>query len=217
MTDGLINSMASDDGSADQRIYGVVVAQVISNMDALTQGRVQLKFPWMPNVEPWARLASPSAGSSRGMYFVPQVGDEVLVAFEAGDVNQPYVIGSLWNMSDRPPATLPTDAVNKRIIKTPLGHEIEIDDLTQSIKISTITGQKIEIEPTAISLETTGGTAAVKLETTGTLTIQAALRIEIKAASISLEGELVEIKSSAAATIDGGLACNIQGQLVKIN
>jgi uncharacterized protein involved in type VI secretion and phage assembly len=218
MTDGLINSMASDNGSgASQRIYGVVVAQVISNMDALTQGRVQLKFPWMPGVEPWARVAAPSAGSSRGMYFIPQVGDEVLVAFEAGDVNHPYVIGSLWNMSDRPPATLPTDAINKRVIKTPLGHEIEIDDLTQSINISTNTGQKIEIDPTAISLSTTGGTAAVKLETTGTLTIQAALRIEIKAASISLEGELIEIKSSAAANIDGGLACSIQGQLVKIN
>lgn len=218
MTDGLINSMASDsDGSAGQRIYGVVVAQVISNLDALTQGRVQLKFPWMPGVEPWARVAAPSAGSSRGMYFIPQVGDEVLVAFEAGDVNQPYVIGSLWNSMDRPPATLPTDAVNKRVIRTPLGHEIEIDDLTQSINISTNTGQKVEIEPAGITISTTGDTASVKLDTTGTLTIQAALRIEIKAASISLEGELIEIKSSAAANIDGGLACNIQGQLVKIN
>jgi uncharacterized protein involved in type VI secretion and phage assembly len=217
MTDGLIN-MASENGrNTEQRIYGVAVAQVINNVDALAQGRVQIKLPWVPGIEPWARVAMPSAGSSRGMYFMPQIGDEVLVAFAAGDINEPYVIGSLWNTTDRPPTTLPTDAINKRIIKTPLGHEIEIDDLTQSINISTNTGQKIEIDPAGISVSTTGGTASVKLDTLGTLTIQAALSIEIKAPSISLQGELIEIKSSAVANIDGGLACNIQGQLVKIN
>ena len=75
--------------------------------------RVQLALPWLPGYQPWARLANQSAGTDRGSYFVPQAGDEVLVAFNHGDVREPYVLGSLWNTIDKPPADDPTDAAEQ--------------------------------------------------------------------------------------------------------
>jgi uncharacterized protein involved in type VI secretion and phage assembly len=217
MPNGLIESAAQVTATDDRRIYGVAVAEVISNLDATGLGRVQLRLPWLPGFEPWARVAVLMAGSSRGTYFIPQVGDEVLIAFNHGDVREPYVVGCLWNNSDRPPAQLTTDPVSKRIIRTPLGHEIEFDDLSQSITITSTTQQKITIDPAKIEVATAGDTASLSLDTAGNVTLQAALSLTLKATSISIEGSLVEIKSSASTTINGGPACNIQAALVKIN
>src|SRR3712207_7582644 len=97
-------TQAIEDATQEQRIYGVTIGRVVNNLDAMGEARVQVSLPWMPGVEPWARVAAPSAGSSRGMYFIPQVDDEVLVAFNHGDVSDAYILGSLWNALDRPPA-----------------------------------------------------------------------------------------------------------------
>jgi phage baseplate assembly protein V len=217
MPEGLIETAAQATAPADRRIYGVTVAQVINNIDATGQGRVQLRLPWLPSFEPWARVAVLDAGMSRGTYFIPQIGDEVLVAFNHGDVREPYVIGGLWNGQDRPPALLPTDSVNKRIIRTPLGHEIEFDDALQSITISTTTQQKITMDPMSIKLSTTGGTASVTLDTVGTVSIQAAVSIELKAPSITIQGTSVDIQGAGTTSIKAGTLCEIQGSLVKIN
>ena len=163
------------------RISGVAVAQVISNLDATGSGRVQLKLPWLPGFEPWARVAVLLAGMNRGTYFIPQVGDEVLVAFEQGDVRQPFVIGCLWNASDTPPASSPLDPVAKRIIRTPLGHVMEFDDTLQSVTITTLTQQTIKMDATQIQLSTTGGTASVTMDVSGSITLEAAVSIELKA------------------------------------
>ena len=200
-----------------RRIYGVAVATVINNVDTTGQGQVQLSFPWLPGVEPWARVAALMAGMNRGTYFIPQVRDEVLVAFNNGDIREPYIIGSLWNAQDRPPARVPTDAVTKRIIRTPLGHEIEFDDAKQSITITSTTKQKVTLDPKKIEMTTTGGTATVKLDTAGNVSVKAKLSIELKAPSICIEGATVEVKSSAATRINGGSACDIKAALVKIN
>jgi uncharacterized protein involved in type VI secretion and phage assembly len=218
MPEGLIDTVAHETAHADRRIYGVTVAQVINNIDSTGQGRVQLRLPWLPSFEPWARVAVLDAGMARGTYFIPQIGDEVLVAFNQGDVREPYVIGGLWNALDRPPALLPTDPVNKRIIRTPLGHEIEFDDALQSITISTITQQKITIDPMSIKLSTTGDTASITLDTIGTVSIQAAASIELKAPQIKIQGGVsVDIQGAGTTSIKGGTLCEIQGSLVKIN
>jgi phage baseplate assembly protein V len=217
MPEGLIETAAQATAPADRRIYGVTVAQVINNVDSTGQGRVQVRLPWLPSLQPWARVAVLDAGMARGTYFIPQIGDEVLVAFNHGDVREPYVIGGLWNAQDRPPALLPTDPVNKRIIRTPLGHEIEFDDALQSITISTITQQKITIDPTSIKLSTTGNTASLTLDVAGNVSIQATTSIELKAPSITIQGTSVDIQGAATASIKGGSACEIQGGIVKIN
>ena len=108
----------------DRRIEGVCPALVVSNMDLLTEGRIQVQVPFLPGFFLWARVAVPMAGFMRGTFFIPQIGDEVLLAFAQGDVREAYVIGSLWSTTDRPPALTQIDATVKRIIRTPLGQEV---------------------------------------------------------------------------------------------
>jgi uncharacterized protein involved in type VI secretion and phage assembly len=90
------------------RWYGVCPAQVTDIKDPDNQGRVQVALPWSPDsgserYTAWARLATLMAGNNRGSWWIPDVDDEVLVAFEHGDVRRPYVVGALWNGSDAPP------------------------------------------------------------------------------------------------------------------
>ena len=82
----------------------VVVGIVTQNSDPDGMGRVRVRYPALgDDIEGWwARIASPAAGSERGLLMMPIAGDEVLVAFEHGDVRRPYVLGSLWNGSDQP-------------------------------------------------------------------------------------------------------------------
>jgi phage baseplate assembly protein V len=196
-------------------IVGVARAQVVSNTDTLGLGRVQVSLPFQPDVEPWAPVAVLSAGNDRGTWFVPQVGDEVLVAFENGDVLQPVVIGSLWNGTDSPPATGPTDSVSLRIIKTPAGHEVTFDDTQQSITIKSATDQKVTITPQKIELE--AGSSKATFETSGSVKVEATTQIELKAQSISLKATNLELSGDASATLKAGGTCTVQGGLVKVN
>ena len=86
MSDSLIEAAAQLSNPIDRRVYGVAPAQVISNEDTHGEGRVQIMLPWIPGHKPWARVAMPMTGAGHGMYFMPQAGDEVLVAFGQGDV-----------------------------------------------------------------------------------------------------------------------------------
>lgn len=217
MSTGLFETLDNTTQQRDQRIYGVAIAQVINNVDLLAQGRVQVSLPWLPGVEPWARVAVPLAGSGRGTYFMPQIGDEVLVAFNQGDITEPYIVGGVWNTQDRPPVLAPSDAVTKFVIRTPVGHEIMIDDLLQSITIKTVTEQEITLDPTAITVSTTGGAASVKLDVSGAVTIQAAQSIELKAPQITLKGGTVEVSSAASTTVKSSGITSVEGSLVKIN
>jgi uncharacterized protein involved in type VI secretion and phage assembly len=217
MTDGFINTVAQTEGPTDRRIYGVVVAQVKENVDTTGRGRVQVHLPGLPEIEPWARVAVPMSGANTGTYFIPQIGDEVLVAFHHGDIREAYIVGSLWNDLDRPPTLIPTDAKTKRIIRTPAGHEIEFDDLTRSIAVTNSTKQKVTLEADKITIETGGDTATITLEQSGALAIEAKQRLSLKAPSISIEGQRVEIKSSAETNINGGASCGIQATMVRIN
>ena len=92
----------------EKKIYGVSLATVMNNIDCTGEARVQLLLPWLPGYTPWARLSSQMAGMGMGSFFVPQIGDEVLVEFHNGDVREPYVIGTCWNTQDRPPTVSPT-------------------------------------------------------------------------------------------------------------
>jgi uncharacterized protein involved in type VI secretion and phage assembly len=118
---------------------GVVVGIVTNNKDPDGHGRVKVKFPWLSNDEEsnWARIASPMAGADRGLFILPEVNDEVLVMFEQGDVNHPYVIGALWNGTDKPPLSADqavdgSGNVVRRILKTRAGHTITLDESDDS-------------------------------------------------------------------------------------
>lgn len=134
------------DGLDSNRIDGVVTALVTDNNDKDKLGRVQVKFPWLPKnngaelSSTWARLASIGAGPERGLYFLPEINDEVLVAFEHGDINFPYVVGGLWNGKDKPPQgsgeALKSQKVISRVIRSSSGHFIELNDESGKEKIT---------------------------------------------------------------------------------
>jgi uncharacterized protein involved in type VI secretion and phage assembly len=129
------------------KIYGAVIALVTDVTDPMFNGRVKVKYPWMPNSSMgpissgWARVASLGGGKNGGIYFTPEVNDEVLVVFEQGDVNYPYIVGVLWNKMDRPPRAPKGQAVvagkvNQRIIKSRSGHVVVLDDTPGQEKIT---------------------------------------------------------------------------------
>ncbi len=132
--------MSAKDDDEVNRQFGVVTAIVTNIDDPEKLGRIQIKYPWIPKSggaelsSNWARIASPSAGNGRGMLFMPEVDDEVLVAFEHGDLSYPYVVGILWNKKDKLPEgsgeIIASDKkkIDQRIIRSSSGHLIILND-----------------------------------------------------------------------------------------
>jgi phage protein D/phage baseplate assembly protein gpV len=140
-----------------EKFYGVYVAKVLqppmvgSDPDPASAlgARVKVTFPWLSdlNESGWARVVTPSAGMNSGMYFMPNPGDTVIVAFQDGDISMPIVIGSVWDGPARPPVypPLPINAV--QTIKTRLGHTITLDDTPgiQSVTIKHVNGSHVSM------------------------------------------------------------------------
>ena len=117
--------------------YGVEVGIVSNVQDPQQLGRVKVQIPRLPDgpESHWARVAQPAAGAGRGFYWIPEVGDEVLVAFELGQVNCPYVIGSLWNGKDKPMSGAYQKDNSTRMIQTKSGHKVILSDKSGDEKI----------------------------------------------------------------------------------
>ena len=221
MPEALLDSLSSG-AEETHKGYAVAPGLVTNNLDALGEGRVQVQIPSLPDFSPWCRVAAVGAGSGRGFVWIPQIDDEVLVAFNQNDDRDAYVLGGLWNTRDRPPLTLPTDFLIKRVIKTGiaggLGHEIEFDDALQSIKITTSTQQKITIDPLKIEMANMAGTVKITLDNTQqAVSIQAVASIELQAAQIKLKAANIDIDGTVATNVKSSGVCNITGTLVKIN
>ncbi|ASS75492.1 hypothetical protein CIG75_11215 [Tumebacillus algifaecis] len=139
-------TQAPSNQEARNYIHGVVRALVTDNKDPENLGRVKLKIPIREGeeVSEWAYIASLMAGKERGTVFVPEVDDEVLVAFHNGDMAEPYVIGALWNPKDLPPK-YDAEKNNLRRIVTRSGHEITFDDNGQEGKIEIKTSKKHQV------------------------------------------------------------------------
>ncbi len=133
-------SVLTEPPGASERLFGVAIGIVTNNKDPDGIGRVKVALPWMSEeVESdWARVVAPMAGSGRGVYFLPEVNDEVLVAFEHGNPDMPYVLGGLWNGQDKPPASNSNGENNVRTIKSRSGSEIRLTDTEGDAKIEII-------------------------------------------------------------------------------
>lgn len=192
---------------------GVAAAVVCENKDDSGLGRVKVRYPWhsQPTSSYWARVATPMAGKSRGVYIMPEVGDEVLVAFDRGDVRFPYVIGSLWNGVDRAPTTNADGENNIRQIKTGKGHTLTFDDGRRgAIRLELSDGKKLQIDDDGISLDDGKGNKLVVQSQGGSISIDASTSLSLKAPKISIEATgTLDIKATAALTL--------QGTPVKIN
>jgi uncharacterized protein involved in type VI secretion and phage assembly len=220
----------------------ISVAIVTDNEDPENMGRVKLKYPWLSDDHSsfWARVVSLGGGKDRGIMYTPEVGDEVLVGFEQGDINQPYVIGGLWNGKDAPPLpssqAVKSGATDQRIIKSRTGHVIILNDSSDKpgIKILDKTGKNlVEIDSTsnALKIEMDGDTTItakgkIKIESKQGIEMTAATDIKIKGSSgvnvdggpsVDVKGVNLNLKGDAMAKLDGGGMTEIKGGLVKIN
>ena len=192
---------------------GVAVAVVKENKDNSGLGRVKVSYPWhsQPQKSYWARVATPMAGKGRGIYFIPEVEDEVLVAFERGDLRFPYVVGSLWNGKDQAPQSNSDGRNDIRQIKTRKGHTLTFNDGSKGlVQLDLNDGKKLAIDDDGISVDDGRGNSIVIRSNSGSITIQAAAKLAIKAPTISIEASgTLDVKSSGTLTL--------RGSLVKIN
>jgi uncharacterized protein involved in type VI secretion and phage assembly len=186
--------------------YGVHPAEVTDIKDPDNQGRVKLRLPWLPDTagatcELWARLATLMAGNNRGSWFIPDVGDEVLVAFEAGEPHRPYVIGALWNGQDAPPERMDGSGRNElKVLRSRNGVKITLDDADgrEQFLVETPGGQKITLKdgPGAVLVEDGNGNS-VKLESAG-ITLTASAKVTVNASQVAISASMV--------TVDAGVS-----------
>jgi phage baseplate assembly protein V len=191
-----------------QRENGILIGTVVDLDDPEKIGRVRVRLAQYDDVESyWARLVVPMAGNNRGTFFRPEIGDEVLVAFENGDPRRSYVLGALWSKVDAPP---PDDGKttdnNWRVIVSRSGHILRFDDTSGA--------EKIELIEKSGSLKIVIDAAGEKIQI---LCDKGDMELKAPSGSITLEGKTVEIKSTAGMNIEAGAQLKIKGSKVDIN
>jgi phage protein D/phage baseplate assembly protein gpV len=205
-------------GNAQQ----VAIGQVTDAKDPQKLGRVKVKFPWLSDdfVTDWARTVQPGAGKGRGNLFVPEVDDEVLVAFEQGDVRRPYVLGGLYNGVDTPPSG-EGDAINgagkvaRRSMISRNGHRIDLHDDDGNTE-----GITVKTGDAKLTLQLDKVNTKITVHSDGTITIEGKQGVVIDAGTAKLDMKASEISLTAQSgvTVDaGGGTCSISGSMIKLN
>jgi uncharacterized protein involved in type VI secretion and phage assembly len=186
--------------------YGVYPALVSDIVDPDGQGRVKVALRWSPDpgaagFEAWARLATLMAGPGRGTWIVPDVHDEVLVAFEAGNPRYPYVVGCLWNGSDPPPDSMDRAGENNRKrIRSRNGVQIVMDDSDgrEQLTLETPGGNRVVLEngPAAITV-TDGNRNTVKLDSAG-VTVTTPKKATIQASTAEITASTLTVNAGTS-------------------
>lgn len=191
-------------GGGRERYYGVAFAIVTDNNDPHKMGRVKVTYPWLSDEAEsyWARVSAPGAGKDYGVVWIPQVGDEVLVAFEHGDVMFPVVLGGMWNGKDTIPfdydADLDAGSVTYCGFTSRTGHKVSFFESSGESKIHLVTSGG------AVSIVLDEQNKEVKIETTGKVTIDAQDDVVITTkGNFKVDATGVEIKASGQATFKG--------------
>jgi len=181
-----------------QHWYGVYPVIVTDNKDPENQGRLKIVFEGR---EIWARLATLMAGDNRGTWLIPDVKDEVLVAFEAGDARRPYVIGALWNSRDRPPESMDSAGNNNRkVLRSRNGVKITLDDQDgqEAFIVETPGAQKLTMKdgPGSILIEDSNGNS-IKLESSG-MTVTTPSKLTINASIMEVSAGIITVNASTS-------------------
>ncbi len=214
---------------------GPVVGIVTNNKDPEERGRVKVKFPWLSDdVESdWARVVAPGAGDGRGLMCLPEVNDEVLIAFEHGRVARPFVLGGLWNGQDKAPLpnsdALEGGNVRQRALKTRVGHALILTDgADEGVVLETAGGNKVTLsdENKSMTFETPGGHKLVlddsggkiTFESAGQFTFKSATNLSIEAGTeLAMKGVSFSLEGSASGKVQSSGILEVKGSLVKIN
>lgn len=209
-----------DDEQEPKRFYGVVTGRVINLMDLMQLGRVQVQLPFIDDLDlsPWARIAVPMSGVGCGVAFLPQVGDEVLVAFEQGDVNVPYVIGSLWNGLATPVPNIPVPDSPVRTsysIRTLTGNQILIVEAPPMVQIAApVAGQSMTLTDAGTTLLSA---SSVEINVAGATIVVTPDGIQIAGDTIALAASTELDLVAPTINITAATECTITGGIVMIN
>jgi uncharacterized protein involved in type VI secretion and phage assembly len=243
----LLRGSSQGSNGNDMRIYGAVTGIVQDIRDPKGLGRVKVNFPWLGEAADgvtmqgdaaskarahsfWARVSTMMAGKGRGSFFVPEVNDEVLVLFEHGELDRPYIVGVLWNKEDTPPQTMDTDGKNDiRAIHTRCGHKVIFNDSDDqpSIRIEDKTGENyilIDSKENKMTIKVAGD---LNIEAQGEITMKAGKNITITAqgnleakaqgsGTIQSSSEL-KIKSDTNTTLEGEINAEVKGKMVSVD
>lgn len=184
------------------RWFGVYVGLVTDNNDPDSKGRVKVALPSIPDTgsdryEAWARIATLMAGKNRGTWLIPDVDDEVLVVFEAGDPRRPYVLGGLWNGKDAPPESM--DSKNtKKVLRSRNGVKVTLDDSDgrEQFIVETPGGQKVTLKdgPGSIELADSNGNS-LKMEASG-VTLVTPFSLTVNASTVTVNASSVTVNGA---------------------
>jgi len=199
------------------KVYGVVTALVTNNKDPEKMGRVKVTYPWLAEGDEshWARIATMMAGDGRGTYFIPEIDDEVLVAFEHGDIHYPYIIGSLWNGKDTVHENNEDGENNLRVIKSRSGHKIIFDD-TDGNEIITIIDhtedRKIVIDSKEKTIDIHNEDGQINIFAGDDINIETKKNLNIKTGSdmIVKAGSNIEAKADSSVKVKAGSSCDVE-------
>lgn len=238
MSESLLDQLddPSEKAAGKGRVYGVMLAIVTNTQDPEKLGRIKVNYPWLSETSEsdWVRVCSIFAGKDRGGFFLPDVGDEVLVAFQQGDMDLPYVLGGLWNTSSTPPEENADGKDNIKIIKSRSGHTITISDDSEGqkelVEIKTNAGHQVLLDDAAGKekidiIDKTGSNKITIDSVKNAVTIESAMEMTLKSTNITIEasgnfnfkGAIVKGESSATMNLEAGAINTIKGAMVKIN
>lgn len=185
------------DGNAP-RYFGVYPAIVTDLVDPDSLGRIEVSFPWLgddgSDVRAWATLLTPYADDDQGFEVLPEVDTQVVVAFEAGDLRRPYIVGSCWNGKESLPEAAAA-ANNKRLIKTRSGSLLEFDDTqgAAQVTLSMKSGHKLVMSDSSQEIKVTHSNGCVITFTaSGQINMQANSTVEITAAAVNVHAPMAK-------------------------
>jgi uncharacterized protein involved in type VI secretion and phage assembly len=194
-------------------VKGVGIAVVTQNKDPDRMGRVKLRFPWFdqPRESAWARVAMPLAGDDRGFALIPEVGDEVVVSFERGDLRFPVVLGCLHNGKDKTPFDNSDGKNDKRMFKSRSGHVLTFNDGSKgSIELALKDGKKVLIDDSSVTVTDDKGNHFKIDSNSGAVEVNAS-------GKLTLKGATVEITATGTLDLKAGPKMSLTAGTIMIN
>lgn len=219
-----VSDLVAGSRGQSSRWQGVMVGIVTDNNDPDKLGRVKVKFPTLTEdyISQWAPLVTIGAGANRGIQWLPEVNDEVLVAFEFGDINSPFVIGGVWNGKDKPPEAQAVANGNTKLrtMKSRTGHYIRMTDDEKG----SLNGIEIGDGTSKYTVVINAKTGEIVITSSGKITVNAktdlaltGMKVTMEGQTVSITGKTVSVKADGTLQLEASGATTLKGSVVNIN
>jgi uncharacterized protein involved in type VI secretion and phage assembly len=204
MTLGLLDAMKSY-GEPVETYFGLYAGVVVDNADPEEKGRVLVQLPWIdPGFETlWAPVSQIYAGSGYGAYWIPEISDQVLVAFMRGELRKPVVVGSLYSR-DRTPFAARSGGSDPKLFRTAAGHMLLMEDGS---------GAKIQL------IDKTANNEITIDSESNTITVKANAEVVVESSNsvtVTASGNL-SIKAGGSISIEAGGSLSVKGATISLN